>query len=255
MVFDEQRLAEQNLLEGTAAAGRGNTFFFKLNDTSLVLRHYRRGGLVQRISADRYVFTGIDNTRAMQEFNFLKHLQALQLPVSAPYACQVIRHGVFYCASLVTYRLSGTTLAQRLVNGGVSTVVWEAIGDVIARFHGQGIYHADLNAHNILLDQADNVFLIDFDRARCRALPTARLAAPTTGTVSRDSNKALGVGINNQPNTDPASGWCLANINRLKRSLQKSECNEDVSHGFARLQSSWETSLRRLGRESAGTIE
>ena len=38
------------------------------------------------------------------------------------------------------------------------------MGDCIARFHQQHVYHADLNANNILFDESGRVYLIDFDR-------------------------------------------------------------------------------------------
>jgi 3-deoxy-D-manno-octulosonic acid kinase len=31
------------------------------------------------------------------------------------------------------------------------------------------VFHADLNAHNVLLDAADRVWLVDFDRGELRA--------------------------------------------------------------------------------------
>jgi 3-deoxy-D-manno-octulosonic acid kinase len=42
------------------------------------------------------------------------------------------------------------------------------MGTAIAQFHRTGVDHADLNAHNILIDASDRVHLIDFDRARLR---------------------------------------------------------------------------------------
>ena len=47
---------------------------------------------------------------------------------------------------------------------------WKNIGAVIAKFHSKGIYHHDLNAHNILIDDNDNVWLIDFDRGEQRTV-------------------------------------------------------------------------------------
>jgi len=32
--------------------------------------------------------------------------------------------------------------------------------------HAQGVWHADLNVHNILIDTANKAWLIDFDRGR-----------------------------------------------------------------------------------------
>ena len=38
-----------------------------------------------------------------------------------------------------------------------------------ARLHARGVQHADLNAHNILLARAGDVYVLDFDRGRIRA--------------------------------------------------------------------------------------
>jgi 3-deoxy-D-manno-octulosonic acid kinase len=40
---------------------------------------------------------------------------------------------------------------------------------MVRRFHDAGVYHADLTAHNILADEAGQLFLLDFDRGRRRA--------------------------------------------------------------------------------------
>ena len=66
--------------------------------------------------------------------------------------------------------------------------VWQEMGKTIRRFHEQGIYHTDLNAHNILLDDQLKVYLIDFDKGYIRPQEKA---------------------------------WQQENLDRLKRSLDK----------------------------------
>jgi 3-deoxy-D-manno-octulosonic acid kinase len=193
IVFDETRLAEQNLISGQARAGRGNTFFVNLEGHALVLRHYRRGGMVQRVSSNRYVFTGLSRTRAMLEFDILQKMHNMQLPVPKPFACRVIKHCATYEASIVTHRLQGHTLAHLCCSTTLSDQQWNNIGSTIARFHKEGIDHADLNAHNILLNDEGLVSLIDFDRARFRP-------------------------VSAQPSSDK---WCASNLDRLWRSLEK----------------------------------
>ena len=51
--------------------------------------------------------------------------------------------------------------------GGWTPALAEAVGSVIGRFHRAGVWHADLNAHNVLV-APDGVYLIDFDRGRLR---------------------------------------------------------------------------------------
>jgi 3-deoxy-D-manno-octulosonic acid kinase len=54
-------------------------------------------------------------------------------------------------------------------------LAWKDLGLVIRRMHEAGIYHADLNANNILLDEHDHFHLIDFDKARRLPASSSRL--------------------------------------------------------------------------------
>ena len=79
------------------------------------------------------------------------------------------------------------TLAERLAAGSLDTDLAQETGALVARFHREGIWHADLNAHNVLVT-ASALYLIDFDRGRQR----------------RDDE-----------------GWRWSNLKRLRRSLLK----------------------------------
>jgi 3-deoxy-D-manno-octulosonic acid kinase len=58
---------------------------------------------------------------------------------------------------------------------------------MVRTVHEHGVDHPDLTAHNILLDDRNEVFLVDFDNARIR----------------------------------PAGGWQRLGVERLQRSLRK----------------------------------
>ena len=74
-----------------------------------------------------------------------------------------------YQADLITRHLPGThTLAERFIAGSLPRPLWHKVGTTIRQFHDHQIFHADLNANNILIDEADRVFLIDFDRGTLR---------------------------------------------------------------------------------------
>ena len=144
----------------------------------------------------------------------------MDLPVPRPVAARVSRHGLYYCADIVTACLANTSaLAERLGQGRLHAGVWQDIGACIRQFHDAGIFHADLNARNILLDQDDKVFLVDFDRGRQR---------------------------------HPDLAWQYANLNRLLRSLHKIQDREDV-HYVA--EADWSALMRGYWKnpESAAT--
>ncbi len=165
--FDPEYWRKHDAIEGTAR-GRGTTWFIRAGDAGFVLRHYRRGGMAAKISKDRYWFRGEPETRSFAEWFLTYHLHRAGLPVPAPIAARYRRDGMFYTADLITQRIDGSeSLAARLAHGPLSLTQWVAIGRCIRRFHDAGVYHADLNAHNILL-APDSVYLIDFDRGTLR---------------------------------------------------------------------------------------
>ncbi len=185
--FEPQAWAEKKCLLD-AAPGRGTTVFVQNGASVYALRHYQRGGLPARISRDQYLWLGLERTRAWQEWHLLAELYQQGLPVPRPIAARVIRRGVSYRADIVTERLAARTLADWLGKKRLSVAWLQAIGSGIRRFHNEGVYHADLNARNVLLDEKGALYLIDFDRGERRK---------------------------------PASGWQRANLARLKRSLEK----------------------------------
>jgi len=112
-----------------------------------------------------------------------------KLPVPQPVAAQVVRHGLVYRGDLITRLIPETqSLAARLGEGDIGRLPWKAIGACIRRFHAAGVFHADLNAHNILIGNQEHIYLVDFDRGERRS---------------------------------PAGRWQLENLGRLLRSLRK----------------------------------
>lgn len=173
-VFDDQWLTEQGYVINSPSAGRGASLFLAIDQRSLVLRHYRRGGMVRSISEKSYLWQGLPRTRAWREFDVLCALEEKGLPAPRPYACQVKHKGATYQAALITHYLDGHTLAERICAAPLTPEYWHAIGRCIKRFHLAGVNHADLNAHNILLTDAGQVSLIDFDRAAISQIDRSR---------------------------------------------------------------------------------
>jgi 3-deoxy-D-manno-octulosonic acid kinase len=192
-----------------AAAGRGSAWFIASRDHQAddhqsgerqwVLRHYRRGGVIARLSPDRYVWAGEDRVRAFAEWRLLDIMRQRGLPVPKPVAARYQREGPWYRCDLITERIvDAEPLSSMLARGTLAESAWRAVGAAVARLHHAGVDHADLNAHNILLDADGAVSVIDFDRGRLRARGGA-------GTQCI---------------------WVARNLGRLRRSLAK------ISRGF-----------------------
>jgi 3-deoxy-D-manno-octulosonic acid kinase len=170
------------------SGGRGGVAMIDTPAGECVLRHYRRGGLVAALMGDRYLWRGAMRTRPFAEFHLLAEIERLGLPGPVPVAARYCRHGAFYTADLITRRIAhARTLAECLAAGQLDGALADAVGALVARFHREGIWHADLNAHNVMVS-GEALFLIDFDRGQKRA---------------------------------PRMAWQQANLQRLRRSLLK----------------------------------
>lgn len=179
------------------ALGRGTTLFIFQGELKMVLRHYRRGGILAKLLGDRYLWTGLEQTRAWREFKLLIKLHQQGLFVPQPVAARVSRHGLRYSADLITRRIPrAQTLAETLKDSALSDAQWRSIGTTIRQFHDANVYHADLNAHNILLDHEQRVALIDFDKGGIRE----------------------------------SGSWKQANLQRLQRSLNKLRHQGKILH-------------------------
>ena len=174
--------------------GRGSAWFIESSERHWVLRHYRRGGFIARLSQDRYVWAGEHRVRAFAEWRLLDVLSRRGLPVPAPVAARYVRTGSWYRCDLITQRVAlAQPLSAALGACALPESIWRAVGDAVAKLHAAGVDHADLNAHNLLLDAHGAVNVIDFDRGRLRAPGGLR------GT----------------------GAWTSRNLRRLKHSLDK----------------------------------
>ena len=194
--FSPLALARQDAITAEAQ-GRGTTWFYTIKEKNLVLKHYLRGGVIAKLSNDQYIWNGLTKTRAWQEFHLLAKLQQLKLPAPQPFAAQVHHKGLSYSADIITFEIKHSkSLSDILIQQPIENSLWEAIGKCIHTFHQHGVYHADLNASNILIRDKD-IFLIDFDKGKI---------------------------------LDIKQSWQAENINRLKRSLLKLQSIHTTFH-------------------------
>ena len=190
--------ASANIAVDANTTGRAQVVVHDYEGRRLVSKHYHRGGMVAVLLGDRYLGRRAERSRAFREWCLLSAMKQQGLPVPTPIAASRIQSGLWYRADLVTEYLPDTqTLADGLRAQTLERVVWQQIGVVIRRFHRHNVCHADLNARNILLASTGDVFLIDFDKSGFRK----------TGRH-----------------------WRKANLNRLRRSLEKFATREPVFH-------------------------
>lgn len=185
-LLDPEHWQRQGLVVGQAP-GRGQSLFLDAGEHQWVLRPYRRGGLIARLSTDHYIWTGLQRTRAFREMRLTASLHQAGLPVPRPILAGVERHGLTYRAALITQRLPQTiALAEHLTkeylanddtgSSPLEDPLLMEVGRVIRRFHDHGLDHVDLNARNLLVDDQQRIWLIDLDRCRLRSPGTWRQA-------------------------------------------------------------------------------
>ena len=195
IVFDPARVRQVGpalfhaRADDPAPKGRGQAWFVEGEYGAAVLKHYRRGGAMARLSRASYLWLGESRVRSFAEFSRLRRLRRLGLPVPAPLAASYRRRGLTYRAALLVERIRpAVSFTDRVIELGAGAP-WERVGTAIGRCHARGAHHADLNGHNVLLDGGGSAWVIDWDK----------------GSIE---------------STGPGD-WCAGVLDRLERSLRK----------------------------------
>jgi len=146
-------------------------------------RRYRRGGLMRFLVAELYAGRV---PRPLHELLVTAAARRRGLPVVEPLGAMVERAGpMLYRGWFLTRALDGVTLWDMLLTGGGPDrrrEALEAARATIDRLHEGGLYHADLNFHNLVVCTGERplrVVVLDLDKARLypSALPaTSRRA-------------------------------------------------------------------------------
>ncbi|MDB1122455.1 3-deoxy-D-manno-octulosonic acid kinase [Vibrio sp. kj40-1] len=148
-----------------SAQGRGTTWFVQTETIPAALRHYRRGGLFGKLVKDHYIFTGWDKTRSYQEFQLLLKLIQAGVNVPRPIAARAYKSHFSYQADLLSEKIENARdLVSILQQRTISDSLYHEIGKEIKKMHDTQVNHTDLNIHNILVDDTDKVWIIDFDK-------------------------------------------------------------------------------------------
>ncbi len=127
-----------------------------------VLRPYLRGGFLSKICYRNYIWLGSAYTRSFREFFLLRMLRKNGLRVPVPFGAIYWKDQLTYQASILMERIPKVTTLARSKN---FMKLSQQVAKSIVRMHMIGIWHADLNACNILINEKNQVWLIDFDRS------------------------------------------------------------------------------------------
>lgn len=186
-VFDAEFWQNAGKVIGSAQ-GRGTTWFVQTETIEAALRHYRRGGLFGKLVEDSYLFSSWEKTRGYQEFQLLNTLIEAGVNVPRPIAARAVKSGLAYKADLLSEKIpNARDLVSILMESPLPAEMYQKIGLEIRKMHDAQVNHTDLNIHNILIDEHDKVWIIDFDKCFQQS----------------------------------GNGWKQSNLDRLKRSFEK----------------------------------
>lgn len=142
--------------------GRGTVRRFPLENGEGILREYRRGGAARHVLPDGYL---LDN-RPRRELTLHRDAYAAGLAVPEPLGAAWERRGAFLHGAIATRVVPGQTLLERLAADATGAEALLAdCGRLIRAMHDLGIWHADLQGHNLIVGPL-GPHLIDFDNAR-----------------------------------------------------------------------------------------
>jgi len=177
-LFDPEWLRKEASIQPIGHAeivmGRGAAWFVDFENQQWVLRHYQRGGMVARWNKELYAGISLSATRAWKEWHLLNELFTQGFPVPQPIAACVSwpysRGAGLYKAAIIIKKIPGAiTLAEKCQQQNSDSSTWKKVGECIQKFHAHSVYHADLNANNILFDENNNIYLIDFDKGSIKS--------------------------------------------------------------------------------------
>ena len=162
--FEIEYWQQENKVVGSAQ-GRGTTWFIQLDGLQAAWRHYRRGGLFGKLIAESYLFKGWQKTRCFQEWQLLALMRKQGIQVPRPIAARATKSGLTYRADLLSEKIpNARDLVSILQEQPLDAEIYRKIGHEIRKMHQVQVNHTDLNIHNILIDDDEKVWLIDFDK-------------------------------------------------------------------------------------------
>ncbi|MGD9106406.1 MAG: lipopolysaccharide kinase InaA family protein [Desulfobacterales bacterium] len=144
--------------------GRTSTTVARLEGIgSVVIKYYRRGGAIRLLIKKRYLKCG--KTRCQIEFDLLQKVRSLGINAPEPVAF-AYRGRLFYQCWLVTREIQDhQTLAQlSRSNEERARMAMKSVIKQISMLIKNKILHVDLHPGNVIVDNQNQIYLLDFDK-------------------------------------------------------------------------------------------
>ncbi len=148
----------------SALAGRTSITVARLEGIgSVVIKYYRRGGAIRYLIKKRYLKCG--KTRCQIEYELLQKVRSLGINAPDPVAF-AYRGRLFYQCWLVTREIQyHQTLAQLCRSDKEQArMAMKAVIRQVSMLIKNKILHADLHPGNVIVDNQNQVYLLDFDK-------------------------------------------------------------------------------------------
>ena len=159
-VFKTSTQAQNKELEGRVSA---STLRLK-GIGPVIVKHYRRGGLLGRFVKRTYLRCG--NPRCQAEYAQLENARGLGINAPEPIA-YAYKGYLFYQAWLITREIINQQSLASLssLDPERAEAAKKLLLKQILLLQDKHIFHTDLHPGNVLVDDNDRVFIIDFDKA------------------------------------------------------------------------------------------
>jgi len=143
-------------------SGRGTVHRFPCGQRWGIVRKYLRGGMIQYFIRESYLL----HNRPLRELRLHDHVWRQGLPVPEPLGACWQWWGPFVRGAFATVEIAAPNLldyVQTQPEQGIE--VMRRCGQLFRKMHDLGLWHADLQVRNVLIDDTE-MFLIDLDNAR-----------------------------------------------------------------------------------------
>jgi lipopolysaccharide kinase (Kdo/WaaP) family protein len=190
-----QKLGELTSAVEAGAGNRQSAYRLDLGDgLELFARRGRRGGMIASMLSDVYV--GM-TPRPLTELYVTVEAMRRGIPVAKPMGAMVEWIGpALYRGFFLTRAVRGMTLWEFVKTDDDPVVrrhVLEEARAAIGTMHTKGLFHADLNLHNLLVTRARDSFtviIIDLDKARLFDAPLpASMRRANAARLTRSARK------------------------------------------------------------------